>query len=64
MSAVDLIGILTLRGVAIALLSVSGNTLTLSTLQPEQIGQGIAINNVIKQLGLALGVALSSFYTN
>lgn len=63
MSAVDLIGILMLRGVAIALLSVSGNTLTLSTLEPEQMGQGIAINNVIKQLGLALGIALSSFHT-
>ncbi|MDQ2863725.1 MAG: hypothetical protein M3R50_08800 [Bacteroidota bacterium] len=54
--------ILVIRGVELGLLSIPITTLSLSTLQGQQIGQGTALSGMLKQLGGSFGVALISTY--
>jgi DHA2 family multidrug resistance protein len=54
--------ILVIRGVGLGLLSIPITTLSLSTLQGRQIGQGAALSGMLRQLGGSFGVALISTY--
>jgi DHA2 family multidrug resistance protein len=54
--------ILVIRGVGLGLLSIPITTLSLSTLQGQQIGQGAALSGMSRQLGGSFGVALISTY--
>lgn len=53
-----------IRGLAVAILSVSVSALALSKLEGKQIGQGVALYSVMRQLGGAVGVAVFSIYTD
>jgi DHA2 family multidrug resistance protein len=61
-STVYLFGLLMIRSLAVALLSVSVGTLALSKLEGKQIGQGVSLINLVQQLGAAVGFALFSSY--
>jgi DHA2 family multidrug resistance protein len=54
--------ILVIRGVGLGLLSIPITTLSLSTLQGREIGQGAALSGMLRQLGGSFGVALISTY--
>lgn len=56
--------LLTTRSVSIAVLSVSAGTFILSELEGKRLGQGIALYNIIRYLGGALGIALFSISEN
>lgn len=57
-------GLLIISSLAVALLSVSISTLTLLKLEGKQVGQGVALLNVMRQLGGAVGIALFSIYAD
>ncbi|MCW3465108.1 DHA2 family efflux MFS transporter permease subunit [Chitinophaga nivalis] len=50
------------RGVGLALLTVPLTTLAVSSLPPADIGQGAALNNMMRQLGGSFGIALVNTY--
>lgn len=52
---------LTIRSVAASMLSVSITTMVLSTLESEQVGEGIVWYNIVRQLGGAIGMVLLTF---
>jgi len=52
--------ILMVGGPVAALISVSVSTLALSKLRGKEIGQGVALYHIMRQLGAALGMALLS----
>lgn len=54
--------ILVIRGVGLGLLSIPITTMSLSTLQGKEIGQGAALSGMLRQLGGSFGVALISTY--
>jgi len=54
--------ILVIRGVGLGLLSIPITTLSLSTLQGQEIGQGAALSGMLRQLGGSFGVAIISTY--
>ncbi|SHN24172.1 DHA2 family efflux MFS transporter permease subunit [Chitinophaga sp. CF418] len=63
-SPVYMFWLIMIRSLAVALLSVSVSTLALSKLEGKQIGQGVALYNVMRQLGGAVGIALFSIYAD
>lgn len=50
------------RGVGLALVTVPLVTLAVSSLAPADIGQGAALNNMMRQLGGSFGIALVNTY--
>jgi DHA2 family multidrug resistance protein len=50
------------RGVGLAIVTVPLTTLAVSTLQPKNIPQGAALNNMMRQLGGSSGIALVNTY--
>ncbi|XZF16104.1 DHA2 family efflux MFS transporter permease subunit [Chitinophagaceae bacterium MMS25-I14] len=53
------------RGVGLALVTVPLTTLAVSSLQPKDIPQGAALNNMMRQLGGSFGIAMvNTFLTN
>ena len=63
-SAGDFFWILILRGFGMGLLSVPISTMSLSTLQGQQIAQGAAFSGMLRQLGGSFGVALISTFVS
>ncbi|HEU4555743.1 MAG TPA: DHA2 family efflux MFS transporter permease subunit [Chitinophaga sp.] len=61
-SAHDFFWILIIRGFGLGLLSVPISTMSLSTLQGKEIGQGAAFSGMMRQLGGAFGIALISTF--
>ncbi|AHF91344.1 major facilitator transporter [Opitutaceae bacterium TAV5] len=53
---------LVLRGVGIASLSVPLTTMAVSGLQGRDLAQGVALNNMMRQLGGSFGIALINTY--
>jgi MFS transporter, DHA2 family, multidrug resistance protein len=53
---------LMIRGAALACLFVPLNAMAVSGLQPKDIPQGIALNNMIRQLGGSFGIAIINNY--
>ncbi|RBL91979.1 MFS transporter [Chitinophaga flava] len=58
--SVDTFPLWLVRGVAVAALSLSVCTLTLSKLEGKQVGQGVLLYNITQQLGGTIGIALFS----
>jgi DHA2 family multidrug resistance protein len=50
------------RGVGLAIISVPLLSLAVSGLQPKDIPQGAALNNMMRQLGGSFGIALTNTY--
>jgi DHA2 family multidrug resistance protein len=63
-SSGDFFWILIIRGFGLGMLSVPVSTMSLSTLQGQQIGQGAAFSGMMRQLGGAFGVALISTFVS
>ncbi len=63
-SAGDFFWILIIRGFGLGLLSVPVSTMSLSTLQGQEIGQGAAFSGMMRQLGGSFGVALISTFVS
>ncbi|MBC9915312.1 MFS transporter [Chitinophaga varians] len=59
-ASVDLNWLLPVRGIAITSLSLAVSTLMLTRLKGEQIGQGVALYNMMQQLGGVIGILLFS----
>jgi len=58
----DFIGALIIRGIGLALVNVPLINQSVSTLEPRQLPTGIAIVNMMRQLGGAFGVAITNTY--
>jgi DHA2 family multidrug resistance protein len=63
-SSGDFFWILIVRGFGLGLLSVPVSTMSLSTLQGQEIGQGAAFSGMMRQLGGSFGVALISTFVS
>ncbi|PSL44213.1 DHA2 family multidrug resistance protein [Chitinophaga niastensis] len=50
------------RGIGLAILTVPLTTLAISSLAPADIGQGAALNNMMRQLGGSFGIAMVNTY--
>jgi DHA2 family multidrug resistance protein len=50
------------RGVGLAIVTVPLTTLAVSSLEPKDIPQGAALNNMMRQLGGSFGIALMNTY--
>jgi DHA2 family multidrug resistance protein len=50
------------RGVGLAIVTVPLSTLAISTLEPKDIPQGTALNNMMRQLGGSFGIAMVNTY--
>jgi len=50
------------RGVGLAIVTVPLSTLAISTLEPKNIPQGTALNNMMRQLGGSFGIAMVNTY--
>lgn len=50
------------RGVGLAIVTVPLSTLAISTLEPKDIPQGTALNNMMRQLGGSFGIAMCNTY--
>lgn len=61
-SSGDFIGPLIIRGIALALVNVPLINQSVSTLEPRQLPTGIAIVNMMRQIGGAFGVAITNTY--
>ncbi|PZF74932.1 DHA2 family efflux MFS transporter permease subunit [Taibaiella soli] len=61
----DITGPLVWRGLGLALVTVPLTTLAVSSLEPKDIPQGAALNNMMRQLGGSFGIAMvNTFLTN
>jgi DHA2 family multidrug resistance protein len=58
--SVDMLWVLLICVMAIILLSLSISTLLLSKLEGKEIGQGVALYNIVQLLGIAISIALFS----
>lgn len=58
----DFIGPLIIRGIGLALLNVPLINQSVSTLEPRQLPTGIALVNMMRQIGGAFGVAITNTY--
>jgi MFS transporter, DHA2 family, multidrug resistance protein len=56
-SAFDISSTLIYRGVGLAIVTVPLSTLAVSSLEPKDIPQGAALNNMMRQLGGSFGIA-------
>jgi DHA2 family multidrug resistance protein len=63
-SSGDFFWVLIVRGFGMGLLSVPVSTMSLSTLQGQEIGQGAAFSGMMRQLGGSFGVALISTFVS
>jgi DHA2 family multidrug resistance protein len=61
-SATDISTSLIWRGIGLAILTVPLTTLAVSSLAPADIGQGAALNNMMRQLGGSFGIAMVNTY--
>jgi DHA2 family multidrug resistance protein len=50
------------RGVGLAIVTVPLSTLAISSLEPRDIPQGTALNNMMRQLGGSFGIAMVNTY--
>lgn len=58
----DFVWALTIRGIGLALVNVPLINQSVSTLEPRQLPTGIAIVNMMRQIGGAFGVAITNTY--
>jgi MFS transporter, DHA2 family, multidrug resistance protein len=58
----DISVILIWRGLGLAIVTVPLSTLAVSSLQPKDIPQGTALNNMMRQLGGSFGIAMVNTY--
>ena len=61
-SGFSIMAILILRAVGLAIITVPLTSVAVSTLQPKDIPQGAALNNMMRQLGGSVGLALVNTY--
>lgn len=61
-SSAGIAGALIWRGLGLAIITVPLTTLAVSSLQPKDIPQGAALNNMMRQLGGSFGLALVNTY--
>lgn len=62
-SAGDITAILIFRAVGMALLTVPLTALAVSSLKPQEIPQGAALNNMMRQLGGSFGISIINTYS-